>query len=87
MAMPRSNISINDKISCHPKIFISSNDQLDAIKKIKAEEISERVSEMIAMDLRLIQMVEGKGFRRLMSYLEPGYTDTCTITHLKPENT
>ena len=40
----------------------------------RAKEITDRISYMIAADTRPIQMVEGEGFRRLITYLEPGYT-------------
>ena len=53
----------------------------------RATEITDKISSMIAMDMKPIQMVEGEGFRSLMSYLEPGYTIpsrkhfTSTIQH------
>ena len=67
LTLPRN---INKPTSQNILLFI----QPTWCNEAKAEGISERVSEMIAMDMRPIQMVEGKGFWRLMSYLEPGYT-------------
>ena len=40
----------------------------------RAKEITDRISYMITADTRPIQMVEGEGFCRLITYLEPGYT-------------
>ena len=40
----------------------------------RSREITERVINMIAMDMRPIRMVECKGFKELLSFLEPGYT-------------
>ena len=40
----------------------------------RAKEITKRISAMVARDLRPISMVEGDGFKHLMSYVEPGYT-------------
>jgi len=39
----------------------------------RAEEITVRIAEMVARDLRPISIVEGAGFKHLLSYLEPGY--------------
>ena len=39
----------------------------------KATAITERVVNLIALDLKLIWMVEGDGFVELLHYLEPGY--------------
>ena len=38
-----------------------------------AEEITRRIAEMVARDLRPIIIVEGVGFKHLLSYVEPGY--------------
>ena len=40
----------------------------------RAKSIMDRVSQMIVQDLRPIRIVEYKGFKNLLSYLEPGYT-------------
>ena len=40
----------------------------------RCKEISRRVAEMVARDLQPISIVEGNGFRNLMSYIDPGYT-------------
>jgi hypothetical protein len=39
----------------------------------RAEEITRRIAEVVARDLRPISIVEGAGFKHLLSYLEPGY--------------
>ena len=39
----------------------------------RAEEITRRIAEMVARDLRPISIVEGAGFKHLLRYLEPGY--------------
>ena len=39
----------------------------------RATAITERVVNMIALDLKPIRMVEGKDFINLLHYLEPGY--------------
>ena len=39
----------------------------------RAEEITRRIAEMVARDLRPISIVEGVGFKHLFSYVEPGY--------------
>ena len=39
----------------------------------RAEEITRRIAEMVARDLRPISIVEGAGFKHLLSYLEPRY--------------
>ena len=40
----------------------------------RASEITDRIVDMIAFDLRPIAIVEGDGFKRMMATLEPGYT-------------
>ena len=37
------------------------------------QEITRRIAEMVARDLRPISIVEGVGFRHLLSYMKPGY--------------
>ena len=39
----------------------------------RASEITRRIAEMAARDLRPLSIVEGSGFKSLMSYVEPGY--------------
>ena len=39
----------------------------------RASAIMERIVNMIAIDLKLIRMVEEEGFLKLMDYLEPNY--------------
>ena len=39
----------------------------------RSKEISSRIAEMVARDLRPINIVEGDGFKNLLSYIEPGY--------------
>ena len=40
---------------------------------VQPKEITDRIVNMIALDLRPIHMVECEGFRNLLTYLEPGY--------------
>ena len=39
----------------------------------RSKAITERIADMIALDLRPIRMVEGKGFLEVLALLEPGY--------------
>jgi hypothetical protein len=39
----------------------------------RATEITKRIAQFVAMDLRPISIVEGQGFSRLINYIEPGY--------------
>jgi len=39
----------------------------------RAKRITELIALMVAKDLRPAAIVEGEGFKRLLSYLEPGY--------------
>ena len=52
-------------------------DEFVASKKCssaRSKEITKRIAEMVAKDLRSISIVAGYGFQNLMSYVEPGYT-------------
>ncbi len=40
----------------------------------RSKEMSSRIAEMVARDLHPISIVEGDGFKNLLSYIEPGYT-------------
>ena len=40
----------------------------------RATEITERIADMIVLDLKPIASVEGEGFKELMNCVEPGYT-------------
>ena len=40
----------------------------------RSNEITRRIAEMVARDLRPISLVAGDGFNNLMSYIEPGFT-------------
>ena len=40
----------------------------------RADEITKRIAEMVATNLKPISIVEGYGFKHLMSYMEPGYS-------------
>ena len=56
---------------------VQSLDNFVIQKKCPAErskEITKRIAEMVARDLRPLSIVEGEGFKRLMNYVEPGYT-------------
>uniref|UniRef100_A0A1X7SFL6 BED-type domain-containing protein n=1 Tax=Amphimedon queenslandica TaxID=400682 RepID=A0A1X7SFL6_AMPQE len=56
---------------------VQSLDNFTVQKKCPAErskEITKRIAEMVARDLRPLSLVEGEGFKRLMNYVEPGYT-------------
>ena len=39
----------------------------------QAKEITSRIVDMVARDLRPAALVEGGGFKDLMKYIEPGY--------------
>ena len=40
----------------------------------KSKEITDKILMMIALDLRAVRIVEGRGCKTLMNYVEPGYT-------------
>jgi hypothetical protein len=42
--------------------------------KERASEITKRIARMVALDLRPISIVEGRGFGELLEYIEPGYS-------------
>ena len=46
-------------------------------REARANAITELIICMIALDLKLIHMVEGEGFLELLHYLEPGYKVPC----------
>ena len=55
----------------------NSMDQFVAPKKCstaRSKEITRRIAEMVARDLRAISLVDCVGFNNLMSYVEPGYS-------------
>ena len=41
---------------------------------MKSEKISSLLAEMVAIDCLPISVVEGKGLRKLLNFIEPGYT-------------
>ena len=45
----------------------------------RAKRITELIALMVAKDLRPAAVVEGEGFKRLLSYLEPGYTIPSSV--------
>ncbi len=67
----------------HPKEFslpaTPSQSTLDSFVKRnnfpthRAVEITRRIADMVARDLRPISIVEGDGFRNLLKFIEPGY--------------
>jgi len=44
-----------------------------ACSDARAKQITELIVRMVALDLRPMRLVEGKGFLELMAFLEPGY--------------
>lgn len=40
----------------------------------RKREITDKIAEFVAFDMRPVNIVEGKGFKELMRTLEPGYT-------------
>ena len=40
----------------------------------RSASITDRLVDFVTMDLRLLSTVEGKGFKRLLNHIEPGYT-------------
>ena len=49
----------------------------------RSNEITRRIAEMVARDLRPISLVAGDGFNNLMSYIEtvPSHTHIATVCH------
>ena len=45
----------------------------------RANRITELIALMVAKDLRPAGVVEGEGFKRLLSYLEPGFTIPSSV--------
>ena len=45
----------------------------------RAKKITELVAFMVAKDLRPAAIVDGEGFKRLLSYLEPGYVVPSSV--------
>ena len=39
----------------------------------RAKEITDRIANFVALDMRPVRVVEGEGFIKMMAYLEPGY--------------
>lgn len=56
----------------------------------RVKEITNKIAEVIALDLRPVHMVEGKGFCNLIHFFEPGYTITSSkhfTAMLSPQHT
>uniref|UniRef100_A0A1X7U908 BED-type domain-containing protein n=1 Tax=Amphimedon queenslandica TaxID=400682 RepID=A0A1X7U908_AMPQE len=71
---------INHLSSHHPDKhkLISSLQMLHKFTKscsaTRSKEIMRRIAELVARDLRPISIVEGKGFKQLLNFIEPGYS-------------
>ena len=44
-----------------------------ACTESRSKEITDRIANMIALDMKPIRMVEDEGFHSLLAFLEPGY--------------
>lgn len=53
----------------------------------RKREITDKIVELVALDVRPVNIVEGKGFKELKRTLEPGYTipkrDGCACGECK----
>ena len=45
----------------------------------RSKKITELVAFMVAKDLRLAAVIDGEGFKRLLSFLEPGYVIPSSV--------
>ena len=75
----------NHLLSHHPDKYSESSKESGSQRKLdsfvpvkkcpaeRAEEITVRIAEMVARDLRPISIIEGASLKHLLNYLEPGY--------------
>lgn len=65
------------KTSCSKQSTLIGYAKSQQCSEGRATAITERITNMIALDLKPIRMVEGEGFCELLHYLEPGYKIPC----------
>ena len=82
---------LNHLKGIHPTIRIAASDPCDqpsissfvtkkSCSKDRSTHITELIAEMVAVDMLPIRFVEGRGFTKLLSYIEPSYKILCRKT-------
>ena len=57
-----------------PKLTKRKLDLRPSLSEKKKREITDKIAEFIALDMRPVNVVDSEGFKELMRTLEPGYT-------------
>ncbi|KAL0151742.1 hypothetical protein M9458_052968 [Cirrhinus mrigala] len=57
-----------------PKLTQRKLDLRPPLSEKRKREITDKIAEFIALDMRPVNVVDGDGFKELMRTLEPGYT-------------
>ncbi|XP_053346541.1 zinc finger BED domain-containing protein 4-like [Clarias gariepinus] len=57
-----------------PRLTQKKIDLRPPLSEKRKKEITEKIAEFVALDMRPVRIVEGEGFKELLRTLEPGYT-------------
>lgn len=61
-------------MSTVPTLTQKKLDLRPPISEKRKRDITDKIAEFVALDMRPVNIVEGDGFKELMRTLEPGYT-------------